>query len=140
MSVAEILLPLFVQVLLTFVLLFLMASQRVGDLRSGAVRARDISLGQPNWRPYTMQVSNAFRNQFELPVLFYVLIIIAIYIRRADYFLVLLAWIFVAIRVVHAVIHITSNKVQIRGPVWLLSAVILAIMWGLLMVNVLAVR
>ena len=49
MSVQMILLPLFVEVILTFVLLFWMAALRARDFSSGAVRPEDIALREPNW-------------------------------------------------------------------------------------------
>ncbi len=63
---------------------------------------RDIALREPNWPPHVAQVSNAYQNQLELPVLFYVLTILAWITRQADLLFVLLAWVFVALRLLHA--------------------------------------
>ena len=59
-----------------------------------------IALREPNWPARTQQVANCFSNQFELPVLFYVLTILEIITRHADVVFVVLAWIFVLARLV----------------------------------------
>src|SRR3984893_3517608 len=112
MSIQAVLLPLFVQVTLTFVLLFSMAYLRTSAITSGAVRPSDIALREPGWSPRATKVANAFHNQLELPVLFYVLTILAWIPRHADYLFVVMAWIFVLSRFVHAYIHCTSNRVR----------------------------
>ena len=54
------------------------------DLKSGAVHPSKIALREPNWPARTQQVGYCFSNQFELPVLFYVLTILEIVTRHAD--------------------------------------------------------
>ena len=98
MTVAMILLPLFVLVLITFALLFWTGRVRVRAIRSGKVKTRDIALREPNWPPHVTQVGNAYLNQFELPLLFYVLTILTMVTRTADLIFVLLSWVFVATR------------------------------------------
>ena len=129
MTVDAILLPLFVQVGLTFFLLFWMGSVRVSAVKRREVAIRDIALGQRAWPERPTQIANAFHNQFELPLLFYVLVILALFTRKADTFFVVLAWMFVASRLVHAAIHVTSNDMQRRFFAFLVGAVILLIMW-----------
>ena len=129
MTIDAILLPLFVQVGLTFFLLFWMGRVRVGALRRREVAMRDIALRQPAWPERPTQIANAFHNQLELPLLFYVLVILALFTRKTDTFFVVLAWMFVTTRLVHAAIHVTSNDVQRRFFAFLVGAIILLIMW-----------
>ena len=56
MSAEMILLPLFVEVILTFALLFWLGPLRARDFRTGLVREEDIALRQPNWSKPTLQV------------------------------------------------------------------------------------
>jgi hypothetical protein len=137
MSVQAILLPLFVEVILTFVLLFWLAPLRARDFRSGSVRPEDIALREPNWSKPAMQVAYSYSNQFELPVLFYVLTILAFITHLAGLVFVVLAWIFVIFRILHAFVHVTSNVVRLRGGLFAVSAVVLAIMWAIYIVEVL---
>jgi len=95
MSVQMVLLPVFVQVALTFALLIGMVMARRKTLVAGETKIRDIALGEPNWPKGATQIANCCRNQFELPVLFYVLIALALPLRRADLFIVLMSWVFV---------------------------------------------
>ena len=129
MTVPMVLLPLFVQVGLTFVLFFWMAGARFGALRRREVRIPDIALGQPAWPPYAMQVANAFRNQFELPVLFYVLVVLALFTRKTDTLFVVLSSMFVASRLAHAAIHATSNDVRRRFLAFAVGGIVLLVMW-----------
>jgi hypothetical protein len=137
MSVQAVLLPLFVQVALTFVLLIWTASLRRRALLAGEVRPRDIALREPNWPPRVTQVANAFHNQLELPVLFYVLTILAWITRQADLLFVVMAWLFVALRFVHAYIHVTDNYLRRRGLAFIVGALVLALMWAIFIVRIL---
>ena len=137
MSIQAILLPLFVEVILTFGLLFWMAYLRTRAVRIGEVKARDIALREPNWPPPIAQIGNAYHNQLELPVLFYVLTVLALVTRHADLLFVLLAWLFVASRLVHAYIHVTDNNVNRRGPAFGLGALVLTIMWLIFIIRIL---
>ena len=128
MSIQAVLLPLFVQVILTFVLLYWMGYLRGDAFKTGAVKARDIALREPNWPPRVSQISNAFHNQLEVPLLFYVLTILSLMTRHADLLFVVMAWIFVVLRLVHAYIHVTDNYVSRRGLAFILGAVVLSLM------------
>ena len=139
MSIQAILLPLFVQVALTFFLLFWSGRARVAAVRRGDVHPRDIALRQPNWPKQETQIANAYHNQLELPVLFYVLTVLAIITRHADLLFVALAWLFVVLRLVHAYIHLTSNHVGRRFAVFAASALVLLVMWVIFAVRILVV-
>ena len=137
MTVQMILLPLFVEVILTFALLFWLAPLRAGDFRSGLVREEDIGLRQPNWSKPALQVQYSFSNQFELPVLFYVLTILAYITHHAGFLFVVLAWVFVIFRLLQAYVHVTNNKVRLRGAFFIVSAIALAIMWIVFIIQIL---
>ena len=129
MSVQMVLLPVFVLVGLAFFLLLWMASARTRTLTSGETSPRDIALGEPNWPARATQIGNCFNNQFEIPLLFYILIALALPLRHADLFIVLMSWVFVVTRFVHAGIFVTSNNVSQRGPAWFAGVLVLLAMW-----------
>ena len=137
MSIQAVLLPLFVEAILSFVLGYWMACLRTRAIRVGEVKMRDIALREPSWPPQIAQISNAYHNQLELPVLFYVLTILAWITHHADLLFVVLAWIFVASRLVHAYIHVTDNNVSRRGPAFGLGALVLTIMWIIFIIRIL---
>ncbi|QFU16637.1 MAPEG family protein [Microvirga thermotolerans] len=129
MSITAVLLPVFVQVGLTFLLLLWTGSARSAAVRSGEVKMRDIALGERNWPPRIVQVSNAYHNQLEVPVLFYVLVALALITKKADLVFVVMSWVFVVTRMVHAGIHVTTNRVPQRFMAFALGVVVLIVMW-----------
>ena len=137
MTIQEVLLPLFLEVILTFTLLFWLAPLRARDFSWGVTRPEDIALREPNWSQRSLQVGYSYANQFELPVLFYVLTILAWVTRHADLIFVVLAWVFVIFRYLQAYVHVTSNQVRLRGAFFGVSALVLAIMWIIYIVEIL---
>ena len=109
MSVQWVLLPVFVLVGLTFALLLWMVAAR----RYAGAETPRISRRAANWPAGHSR--NCFSNQFEMPVLFYILIALALPLRHADLFIVLMSWVFVVTRFAHAGIFVTSNNVRQRG-------------------------
>jgi len=136
MSIQAILMPLFVQVALTFVLLFWMGGLRYRAIRLGQVEPEKVRLREPHWPPRVLQIANAYHNQLELPFLFYVLTILAIITRHADLLFVVLAWVFVILRLAHAYIHLTSNHVGRRFAAFAASVVVLLVMWVIFILQI----
>jgi hypothetical protein len=124
-----VLLPVFVLVGLTFALLLWMAGARREALVSRETKISDIALGQPNWPTRATQVGNCFKNQFELPLMFYILIALAAPLRHADVFIVLMSWVFVVTRFAHAGIFVTSNDLNRRSLAWFAGVLVLFAMW-----------
>ena len=129
MSVRMVLLPVFVLVGLAFALLIWMAFERRNALVSKETRVRDIVLGQQNWPVRTTQIGNCFKNQFEIPVLFYILIALALPLRHADLVIVALSWVFVVTRFVHAGIFVTHNDLNQRSLAWFAGVLVVFVMW-----------
>ncbi len=129
MTIQMVLLPVFVQVALTFAMLFWMASARTQSVKSGETKIRDIALGQSAWPTRAQQISNNYDSQFQIPLLFYVVIILALFTRTADLIFVVLSWLFVLARIAHAYVHTTSNHVPTRFNVFAVGIFVLLIMW-----------
>jgi hypothetical protein len=106
-----------------------MVGARRNALVGGETKIRDIALGQPNWPNRATQIGNCYKNQFELPLLFYILIALAMPLRHADLFVVLMSWVFVVTRFAHAGIFVTSNDLGQRSTVWLAGVLVLLAMW-----------
>ena len=139
MNLHDILLPVFVQVALTFALLLFMGSRRLAAARAGAVRYGDVSMGQRAWPAAAQQASNAFSNQFEIPLLYFALVPLAILTRKADTLFVVLSWVFVVSRYVHAGVYVTTNRVPFRFGAYLVGVVALTIMWIVFAVRILSI-
>ena len=137
MSLASVLLPLFVQVALTFVLFLATGNTRVGAVARKEVKVSEVALGQHNWPARIMQIGNSYNNQLQLPVLFYVLVTLAWITRKADLLFVVLSWVFVISRIVHARIHTTTNDMRVRFYAFASGAFILLIMWAIFALRIL---
>jgi len=137
MPVPVVLLPLFVEVLLTFAVMFGMMYYRTNALSRGEARFERIALREPNWPARAQQFANAYANQFELPLLFYVLTILSIMTHHADLIYWVLAWIFVLCRVLQAGVHVTSNNVRWRGGFYGVGALMLFVMWIIFIARIL---
>jgi len=129
MSDAAFLAPVFVQVAVTFALMFRMAAARTRALREGQVKFGDIALGEPAWPPAVTQIGRAFHNQLELPILFYAAVAFAMIARKTDALLLGLAWLYVLLRLAHLFIHVTSNNVPRRFLVFAASSGALMALW-----------
>ena len=106
--------PVLVQVLLTFGMLLWMGRVRVAAIKAGRVRIGEIALGGTAWPDDVRKVANNAQNQFETPILFYALCGIAMLVGATGPLTTLLAWGYVATRVVHTGIQVTSNRVRHR--------------------------
>lgn len=126
-----ILYPLLAQVALTFVVWITMYVTRLREIRRKQIRADD--LGQWTRARELLEDSapaaDNFRNLFEMPVLFYAVIVVLYITTLADTVYLALAWAFVALRAIHSLIHITINRVLWRFGVYVLSCLVLWLMW-----------
>lgn len=129
MSLQMALAPVFALVLLSFMLLVAMGRVRLGALKARQVRMGDIALGQKAWPERATQISNAYSNQFEIPMLFYALVALALPLRQMDLVMVLLAWVFVVTRYLHAAIYSTTNNLTQRFSTFFAGVLVLVAMW-----------
>ena len=83
------------------------------------------------------RAADNFRNLFELPVLFYVALVIAYLTNQVTAVTLGLAWTFVALRYVHSYIHCTYNKVMHRFQAYLLDGLVLWALWAALAIGIL---
>jgi hypothetical protein len=137
MTVQAILLPVFVLVLLAFLLLGELGRRRSAAVKNGETRIGAVALDEDAWPPGPTQCANAFRNQFEIPMLFYALVAFAMFTRKADLLFVILSWVFVVSRYVHAGVHITSNYVRYRFLAYAFGVAVLIIMWIIFAIRIL---
>lgn len=116
------------QVLLTITILILMGRERVPRVMSGEIRAADVAVERTAYPLKARLLSNNFDNQFQLPVLFYVATMLALY-ASPTWLDVGLAWLFVALRYGHAAIHVTTNQMVQRFSVYVAGLAVLSLFW-----------
>ena len=120
--------PMLVQILITVVGFMLLGIRKRRALKTDDVDVRKTALDNDAWPDYVQNVSNNIRNQFQVPVLFYVLCFMFHSMNAVSFAVLALAWAFVVSRVVHAYIHMTSNYVPARFSVFTIGFVIMVLM------------
>ncbi len=108
---------------------------RIAVVKARSLKAEDVDLSRralhPDaWPDYVLQVTNNVRNQFEMPVLFYVLALGLWALDEVNVATLALAWLYVASRVAHAYIHTGSNIVKYRLKMFQLSTLALIGLFG----------
>jgi hypothetical protein len=129
----ELIIPVFFQVMLTFGILFTMGVLRYRSVGNRTVHPKDYVLmtNQDNWPVLLQRLSRSFHNQLEVPILFYLLVVLMLLTEVQDSLLLYLAWLYVGLRYLHALIHIVYNKVIHRFTVFVISCGLLVAMWVL---------
>jgi hypothetical protein len=120
--------PVIAHVALVFSLYILLSTRRMRAVREG--RARPEQFRENREEPAeSLVVKNAIANQFELPVLFYAVSIL-LYLVDADNPATLAGgWLFVALRCAHAYVHVTSNRLHYRRPLFIAGLAVLGLLW-----------
>jgi hypothetical protein len=134
----ELIIPVFFQVMLTFGILFTMGVLRYRSVGNRTVHPKDYVLmtNQDNWPVLLQRLSRSFHNQLEVPMLFYVLVLLLLVTEVSDQLLLNLAWVFVGLRYLHALIHIVYNKVIHRFTIYIISCLVLVTMWVLFLFEI----
>ncbi|MET3790294.1 MAPEG family protein [Aquamicrobium terrae] len=122
--------PMVAHFVLVAALYALLGLRRRQAVQSGKVRPSQWKLRSNGEPEISATVSNNIMNQFELPVLFHV-VCLALYVTAGvSWIAVILAWLFVALRYVHAFEHVTSNRPPLRGMIFGAGFLVLVLMWG----------
>lgn len=117
------------QAFLALGLVFWLGFERVPRVTRGEIRVADIAVEKSAYPLKARLLSNSFDNQFQLPVLFYVGSLAVLHFGLVDGVVVILAWLFVALRIVHAAIHVTNNRVYRRFAAYTAGLAVLVLFW-----------
>lgn len=128
MSPELIFLPLLLQIFLVLWLYLLLARRKAAALAAGTVDLNRRALHDDAWPETVRQVNNNIRNQFELPVLFYVLTLMLWQLRAVDALALGVSVLFVLSRIGHALVHVRANVVAERRRLFMLGAVLILIL------------
>jgi hypothetical protein len=127
---SAILWPVLAMVALTFVVSLVMYRRRIAEMRERRIRPQALATAtMMSAQLQDVGAADNYRNLFEGPVLFYVAALAAIALKVASPLLVALAWIYVGCRVVHSVIHCTTNRVVHRFYAFVASHAVLFAIW-----------
>ena len=127
---SAILYPVFAMFALVLGVLARMQVVRFGAVGRGEMDGRYYRTYQGGEEPVAMRlVTRHFINLFEMPTLFYVVVVVAYVSHQVDIWMVGSAWTYVAARYAHSFVHLTSNDVMTRFRLYLGSCAVLAVMW-----------
>lgn len=130
MTIAQwLLLPACIHVALVFYVGARMGRARFKAARAGQVKVKDIAVDGSKWPEDVKKIASNYQNQFEVPVLFYALLPLLLVTGLADTVSVVLAWVFVASRIVHSFIHLGSNIVINRFRAFAFGFFVVVAMW-----------
>jgi hypothetical protein len=122
--------PMFAMVLLTVAVLFRLFRSRVRAVREGQLSLSFFQIWQGGTEPdYAIKPARHFVNLFEAPTLFYAVCLAAMVTRTPGILIQVLAWCYVAARLVHTYIHLGSNRVRYRVRAYFCSWIVLLAMW-----------
>ncbi|MEQ1403582.1 MAPEG family protein [Neorhizobium sp. Rsf11] len=120
--------PMIAHAALVFFLYWLLSRKRDEAVKAGSAEAGQFRENRQE-PPESLLVHNNLKNQFELPVLFHGACL-ALYASTADNWgTVALSWIFVLSRYVHSYVHLTSNRLRYRRPLFIAGFFSLLAMW-----------
>lgn len=126
----NILFPAFLMFALTMVVQFRLGALRFAAVRKGEIDPRFYKAYQGAEEPEKLRVhARHLVNLYEAPVLFYAIVIIAFATGQSGWLPQLLAWLYVALRIVHSFVHLGSNKVLLRFRLFATSLAILMALW-----------
>ncbi|WP_039990202.1 MAPEG family protein [Paraglaciecola arctica] len=128
MNSNHILWPVLAQIFLTLIMFITLGVRKAKAVKASAVNRQQAALNNRVWPEDVVKVSNNIANQFEAPVLFYVLCLVLYSINAADMVAIGLAWLFALSRFAHAYVHIGSNYVPMRLRLFLLGCFVLIAM------------
>lgn len=123
--------PLLAQVALTFIVLVRMYATRIPEFIARKIDPEQVKTRRDKGELLLDSAASAdnFSNLFEMPVLFYAAMLLALTMMLSDPLLVALAWVYVALRCLHSLIHSTYNTVMHRFFVFIFSALVLLLIW-----------
>jgi hypothetical protein len=122
--------PVLALVALTFVVSLVMYRRRIAEMRAKRIRPQAVATAaMMSAKLEDVGAADNYRNLFEAPVLFYVAALAAFALQAVTPLLLALAWLYVACRVVHSIIHCTTNRVLHRFRVFLASHAVLFALW-----------
>lgn len=124
--------PCFALLLLCFLVLLKLFLSRVHAVKKGKIDFRyfkTFNLNHPVDVPQDIQqAARNFTNLFEVPTLFFMVCLFGLYTQNVDSLFLGLAWFYVALRYIHSLIHLTTNKIFQRMTSYALSCLILLAM------------
>lgn len=117
--------PALAQIAWTLVVLVILFLRRRRAVLDKEVRIADVTVATDRYPERARLAAANFANQFETPVLFFALIMLAMETGATGYVMATLAWLYVATRIIHTLVHIGPNRLPLRGGIFALGVLCL---------------
>lgn len=131
------LLAVFLQVALTFYAVIRMGQMRIRAIKRDRIKLSEVALDMRRYPEIAQRYANNLTNQFESPILFYVVVLFAHVYDAANLLFACLCLGYVATRFVHRYIHVKGDNVVRRFQVYLAGIVLLGLAWLVLGISIL---
>jgi hypothetical protein len=122
--------PLLAMVALTLLVWLRLYQLRLGEMKRRRIAPQSLAGSANKGLLLDTRASDNFMNLFEVPVLFYALVLATVAAGLSDGLLLGLAWAFVALRAVHSLIQCSYNRVMHRFTAYALATVVLFVYTG----------
>jgi hypothetical protein len=126
MSQRSIFAPFFAMIFLTLVVWVYMYIRRISYIENQKIRPQDFAVSTASiqsWPPKVTNPSDNLKNLFEIPVIFYALVLYLFMTKQVDTIYVYAAWIFVIFRALHSAVHCTFNRIMLRFYLYLIATI-----------------
>lgn len=123
-------LPVLGQIVLTVVIGLLSLRSRIKSLRGRQVTLEQVALDNAAWPDTARKFGNNFDNQFQVPLLFVAAVGFFLATGLADRIAVTIAFLFLVLRLAHAIEHVNANRVPHRFSFYLASLVAMVALWA----------
>ena len=122
--------PVLAQLAIPIWVLLLNGKRKAADRKAGNLNP-DSPLDNKAWSVPVILTSSALANQFQLPIVFYVLCLILASLNAVSALALGLCWLYVMLRWVHVYVHVSSNHVPSRLRAFIASTLVLLVLFGL---------
>jgi len=105
-----------------------MSKARVKSVVDGKVKGSvyKLNVGEPE---ESLRFTRAISNQYETPTLYYAVCLAAYVTSNTSVAMIVLAWAFGLLKVVHTYVHVTTNNLRHRRPIFMMCYLILILLW-----------
>ncbi len=125
MTNSSILLPMLIQVSLTLFIFILLGMRKTSAIKAGGVDREKTALDNSAWPVGVVKVSNNIANQFQTPVIFFVLCTMFYITNTVTMSVYILVWVYSITRLFHAFVHVSSNFVPARFGLFMIGVLCL---------------
>ncbi|MFZ1814672.1 MAG: MAPEG family protein [Rhizobiaceae bacterium] len=120
--------PIIMHALVTLWLYVPMSGARVRSVKEGKVKGSVYKLNQGEPEE-SLRFTNAIRNQNESGIIFYAGVVAAYASGNATMILIALAWAFAIVKTIHVWVHISTNNLRHRRPIFMVAYLALVLFW-----------